>query len=631
MGFSEGHARNSPLHPEAVEIQRRRSPSSLHRVGRGTRARAARLSRRVRDRDVAPRDPAPARDPLGAARHPLRSRLRPLDRLRGAPARRRPAARIARIGATRRGVRPHRVLPVLRTHLHERPRDARPFRDPPPVEGPIGGAPPRGGRGRVHPEPRSRGPLLRRPPRRGRRGSGARDRRTRRGTEKGGRIPRGSPLAALPDRGGVRPGDLPPGGEARPCGSQPFPSAAGPDPAGDARRPRSPERRDLPRVHEGVPLLPGGVRLSAGAGARPARPPAVPPGGGAQDGIRRGGAPVAVRRRLQLRRPARHGGDGGARSFERVALPPLASPGRVAREHGPADPQGSQVGIHARAGSGYGTAAPIGQQGDPGRRRTEDGRVDLRERLADPQALLHGRPARGDGGRRPGDRGAGRPGRRDRASPRKARFRDGERLRFRPEAAHPVPVGTPDRTRGDPGADPPAPGRAGTEPPRGGEVPLPGDLRARGSLLARGRPAAGGDRAGVPERRAVRRVDGGVPARRVEACVRGGGGRPARIPAGTRPAGSAPLGVRGRRDRPGVSPPRAREGPRGGDDARLPRRGLLLLRGVPPGAVEHHVPRTARGTRGDRRGGRTRPAPGAPPRSGTSSASPTPRRVPRNT
>ena len=72
------------------------------------------------------------------------------------------------------------------------------------------------------------------------------------------------------------------------------------------------------------------------------------------------------------------------------------------------------------------------------------------------------------------------------------------------------------------------------------------------------------------------------------------------------PAGSAPLGVRGRRDRPGVSPLRAREGPRGGDDARLPRRGLLLLRGVPAGAVEHHVPRTARGTRRGGRGGRER-------------------------
>ena len=70
------------------------------------------------------------------------------------------------------------------------------------------------------------------------------------------------------------------------------------------------------------------------------------------------------------------------------------------------------------------------------------------------------------------------------------------------------------------------------------------------------------------------------------------------------------MGVRGRRDRPGVSPLRAGEGPRGGDDARLPRGGLHLLRGVPPGAVEHHVPRTTRGTRGGGRGGRTRPAPG---------------------
>jgi len=38
--------------------------------------------------------------------------------------------------------------------------------------------------------------------------------------------------------------------------------------------------------------------------------------------------------------------------IERFALPPLASPGRVAGEHGAADPEGSQVGLHARPGSG---------------------------------------------------------------------------------------------------------------------------------------------------------------------------------------------------------------------------------------------------------------------------------------
>src|SRR5512143_3837691 len=347
-------------------------------------------------------------------------------------------------------------------------------------------------------------------------------------------------------------------------------------------------------MHERVPLLPGGIRLPAGEGARPARPPAVPPGGGAEDGIRRGGAPFAVRRRLQLRRPARHGGDGSARPLERIALPSLASTRRVAGEHGPPDPEGAQVGFYARAGSGDRASPSVGQQGDPGRGRPEDGRVDLRERLADPQALLHGRPARGDGGRRPGHRGVGRPGRGDRPPTREARLRHGERLPLRPETAHPVPVGATDRPRRGPGTDPASAGRAGAEPPRGGEVPLPGDLRARGSLLAGGRPAAGGDRAGVPERRAVRRVDGGVPARRVEAGVRGGGGRPARIPPGTGPAGPAAVGHRGRRDRPGVPPLRAGEGARGGDDTRLPRGGLLLLRRVPPGAVEYHIPRAAR-------------------------------------
>src|SRR3989337_3000339 len=133
---------------------------------------------------------------------------------------------------------------------------------------------------------------------------------------------RGGSRADLLSRlSGIEGGVVPGGVAARPGGPQPVSPASVADPPRDARGPRPPERRDLAGVHQGMPVLPGGVRLPAGAGARPDRAAALSPGGGAQDGIRRGGAPVPVRRGPQLHRPPRLRSDGGPRPFERIALP----------------------------------------------------------------------------------------------------------------------------------------------------------------------------------------------------------------------------------------------------------------------------------------------------------------------
>jgi len=220
---------------------------------------------------------------------------------------------------------------------------------------------------------------------------------------------------------------------------------------------------------------------------------------------------------------------------------------------------------------------------------------------------------------------------RDRASPRETGLRDGERLRLRPEAAHPVPVGAPDRPRGDPGADAAAPGRAGEESPRGGEVPLPGDLRARGGLLA------GDDRLPGVIARAFRngaRFDAWTEAFRPDAWKRA-----------FEEEGVDPLGYLRERDPRDPLPWEfvdagidrgfllsEREKARAGEttpDCRAA--GCSSCGACPPGLSNITYP----GGSGSRRwrtrrtnASRTRRR---PPRSGTSSASPTPRRVPRNT
>jgi len=152
--------------------------------------------------------------------------------------------------------------------------------------------------------------------------------------------------------------------------------------------------------------------------------------------------------------------------IERFALPPLPSPGRAAGEHGPADPESSQVGFTLAPEAGNGASPPVGQQGDPRRRRPEDGRVDLRNGWQTSSSTSWSAcPER----RRTT---SGRSGRWPAGSPR-SRGGHGKRASVTVSVSAFVPKphtrssGAPDRPRGDPGADPPAPGRARAEPPRG--------------------------------------------------------------------------------------------------------------------------------------------------------------------
>jgi len=120
---------------------------------------------------------------------------------------------------------------------------------------------------------------------------------------------------------------------------------------------------EISRGCTGVPLLPGGIRyrrcgsgiLSSCCGTSRRRRPRR---------IRRGGAPVAVRRRLQLRRPARHRGDG-ALAHRAFALPPLASSGRVAGEYGLQIRKVRKSGFTLAPEAGTERLPPVGQQGDP--------------------------------------------------------------------------------------------------------------------------------------------------------------------------------------------------------------------------------------------------------------------------
>ena len=169
-------------------------------------------------------------------------------------------------------------------------------------------------------------------------------------------------------------------------------------------------------------------------------------------GDRAGGGRAAqpVQRRSLRDRAGDQAARRPLRGHERLAVA-AEHPGRRL-QHRPgqrAVPQRAAVRSHLRAGGRLRAAAPgdqqDGQRGRPDRHR--GGRV--LPRLAAGEALLHVRPADRDRRGRAGHRRPGPEGDRDRPrGQRPARHPlHGEHRRLRAEAAHPVPVGRPDRRR----------------------------------------------------------------------------------------------------------------------------------------------------------------------------------------
>ena len=186
-------------------------------------------------------------------------------------------------------------------------------------------------------------------------------------------------------------------------GRRPRRVAVPEEPARAARRGRARpvERRDLPRLHARLPVLPGGDDHPAGAGT--AR------GAGAHDGargpaphrLRRGRAHVAVERRLlgdrrRGRRPRQRSGRHGR--GERVAAVACAST-RSRVGHRERDPEGAPHRAHVRARGRVVAAAPGDQQAHRRRRPVLRGRRRVLAGLAAGEALLPHRPADRDGRR----------------------------------------------------------------------------------------------------------------------------------------------------------------------------------------------------------------------------------------
>ena len=219
-----------------------------------------------------------------------RARVRPVARPRSAAARARPAAGLARKPSRAPRFRRRRLQPAVRAHLHEPRHDAR-----------AGGIPRAGGGAApTHPLVIAGGPCAFNPgaaralPRRAsssataRRRSATSSTRSRRGidatappssgasprspaatsrrcssraTRPTGRSPRSSPLDPDPSAGP----------QARPAGPEPLPAASRSDRPEPRRRARPRERRGDARLREGLPVLPGGLRVPAAPRARTPR------------------------------------------------------------------------------------------------------------------------------------------------------------------------------------------------------------------------------------------------------------------------------------------------------------------------------------------------------------------------
>ena len=161
-----------------------------------------------------------------------------------------------------------------------------------------------------------------------------------------------------------------------PSGSRSAPSPTWPSgrtrkqPARAAHRgrPRPAQRRGVPRLHPGLPLLPGRHDHPPGAGA--------PGRAGAHDGerrpaphrLRRGGAHVAVHRRLlrhRGRRRATPSSDPTVRPAEVSVSLPSPAGRRLHRRHRRRDPEGPPHRPHLRPRGRHLADAPGHQQADP--------------------------------------------------------------------------------------------------------------------------------------------------------------------------------------------------------------------------------------------------------------------------
>ncbi len=203
---------------------------------------------------------------------------------------------------------------------------------------------------------------------------------------------------------------------------------------------------DLPRLHPGLPVLPG--RDDHPAGARAEHRDDRRDGAGRHRGHRPGGGGAAqpVQRRPLRDRPGHPAARRPLRGEQRVVVPAEHAGGRVQHRPGQrAVPQRPTLRTDLRPRRGIG-AAPEGDQQD-GQRAGPDrhrGRR-VRQRLAPGQALLHVRAADRDRRGRAGHRRAGQEGDQDRSGGQRPAGHPlhGEHRRVRAQAPHAVPVGGP--------------------------------------------------------------------------------------------------------------------------------------------------------------------------------------------
>ena len=182
-----------------------------------------------------------------------------------------------------------------------------------------------------------------------------------------------------------------------------------PPPAGpvDRGRPRPAQRRGLPGLHPGLPVLSGRHDHPPGARA----PGRAGPGDGARrarvERLRRGGVDLALHRRLLGHRV------DGARHHRRppprragVGQPAEPAGGRLHRRHGGPDPAGPAHRPHLRPRGWDVADAPGHQQAHPRGGPLPGGRRRLQPGLAPGEALLPHRAADGDRRGRPRHRRA---------------------------------------------------------------------------------------------------------------------------------------------------------------------------------------------------------------------------------
>ena len=211
---------------------------------------------------------------------------------------------------------------------------------------------------------------------------------------------------------------------------------------------RAVQRRDLPRLHPRLPVLPGRHDHPAGPRAEHHHDRGHGRAGGDGQRFRRGRPAVAVQRRPQRDQRDREGPGRPLRGRQPRAVPAVHPGGRVQRHaRQRTRPRRPPVRPHVRP-RGRDRADAQGDQQDGHRGRPHPDRHHrLRERLAPGQALLHVRPADRDRrgrGRHRGPRQEGHQGRPGGERPPGHPVHGVDRG-LRAQAAHPVPVGRPGR------------------------------------------------------------------------------------------------------------------------------------------------------------------------------------------